>query len=237
MNNVKTIFNKELTDLFDQATKEINGFLEESIETKPNINIGFCGGRSIVQLLRSLQENGSKKIWQKTNFFLVDERVVEITSPDSNYKLLNEEFFSKLIENKILHHHQLHPFIVNKDSADYGLAEYNKIFQENGGNFDLIFLGVGEDGHIASLFPQHPELKNIDPKYFLIKDSPKPPPLRISISKKLIAQTPYVVILFIGEAKRNAYSNFNNPHIKEEMCPAKIALSAKNLLVLSDLHV
>lgn len=237
MNNVKTIFNKELPSLFGQANKEINVFLEKALERKPNLNIGFCGGRSIVQLLRSLQENGLAEIWEKANFFLVDERAVELDCPDSNYKLLNEEFFSKLVENKILNPNQIHPFYVNLNASDFGLATYNKAFEEAGGNFDLIFLGVGEDGHIASLFPKHPCLKNTDQKYFLITDSPKTPAVRISISKQLIAETPFVVILFIGEAKRTAYSNFNNPHIKEEDCPAKIALSAKNLLLLSDLHV
>lgn len=235
MSNVKTIFNKQLPGLFAEATKEINAFLENVIKTKPNINIGFCGGRSIVQLLKSLQENGSAKIWQKSNFFLVDERAVELSSPDSNYKLLNEEFFSKLVENKILNPNQIHPFYVNLNSPDFGLATYNKAFEEAGGNFDLIFLGVGEDGHVASLFPQHHYLDNTDNKYFLITDSPKPPAVRISIGKELIAKTPYVVILFIGEAKQNAYQNFKDQGISEKDCPAKIALSAKNLLLLIDL--
>lgn len=236
MNKVKTIFSNDLNHVFLEASGEINAFLTKALEKGSRINIGFCGGRSIVQLLGILEKNASSEIWQKSNFFLVDERAVELSSPDSNYKLLNEELFSKLIANQVINSKQIHPFIVDNNSADFGLAEYNKIFQENGGSFDLIFLGVGEDGHIASLFPGHPNLKNTDQKYFLITDSPKPPPIRISISKQLIAQTPLVVILFIGEAKRSAYENFNNPHIKEEDCPAKIALSAKNLLLLSDLH-
>lgn len=235
MNNTKTISNKDVKISFTEGAKEINQFLLNKLKEQKSLNIGFCGGRSIVQLLTSLRQETSKEIWQSSQFFFIDERAVDLNSSDSNFKLLNEEFFQSLLEQSQIRNEQIHPFKVDNNSDDFGLSIYNKIFNKYGSKYDLIFLGVGEDGHIASLFPNHQGLKMIGNKYFLITDSPKPPATRISITKDIILNSDFVVLLFVGEGKRNAYQNFLDTTKNEESCPAKICLKSKKLLVLTDI--
>ncbi|MGC8968767.1 MAG: 6-phosphogluconolactonase [Thermus sp.] len=69
--------------------------------------------------------------------------------------------------------------------------------------FGFALLGVGEDGHTASLFPGHPALES--PRLVeVVRDSPKPPPLRLTLTPKALATAEEVVFLALGEAKREA---------------------------------
>ncbi len=72
------------------------------------------------------------------------------------------------------------------------------------GGLDAALVGMGEDGHMASLFPGHPLLQRKDSLTLIIEDSPKPPARRLTLSLPVIARSSVIAVLAIGEAKREA---------------------------------
>jgi 6-phosphogluconolactonase len=97
-------------------------------------------------------------------------------------------------------------------------------------------VGVGEDGHIAGLFPHHPALAEKGEVFVYFHDSPKPPADRMSASAPLITGAELSVVLLFGEGKRAAWNAFNDNSVAVEACPSKLARKAKECLVVTDLE-
>ena len=166
-------------DAVELVTKEITFLLE----TQENITMAFPGGRSITKLFSALKETDIP--WHRVHIFMIDERLVSIEDKDSNFKLVDKELLSELVDSKGLLPQNVHPFIMDKDMPDYGIKEYEINLRMIKDKFDIIFLGVGEDGHVGALFPEGSVKDNS--KYFLtLHDSPKPPKDRMTSSKNLL---------------------------------------------------
>lgn len=106
------------------------------------INIALSGGTTPVPILQKL---ALRKIpWEKIKFYIVDERCVSASDMASNYKTLNECFF-KLINTEVS------LVYIEELGGEVSAKKYNE--QIKNIQFDLILLGMGNDGHIASLFP------------------------------------------------------------------------------------
>ena len=216
-----------------KALEELASLLRSS--TQEQIAFGLCGGRSIVTVLEGLAgiELGAE-IWGKIRFFMIDERLVPLDHEESNFRLVSELCLNRLLSDKLIQESQLYPFAVDK-SEDAALAEYQASLESFGGKFDVAFLGVGEDAHVAALFPEHHSFKN-DAEYFItLSDSPKPPPQRVTASRNLIARSSAAFALFFGEGKREAFEKFNDPGVEVEECPAKLINDVECGFVLSDL--
>ena len=86
-------------------------------------------------------------------FFMVDERLVPLDDDQSNYKLVNELFFRPALAQGVILPSQVHPFVDDRSAPDRGIGRYQEELNAAGGIMHLVFLGVGEDGHVAGLFP------------------------------------------------------------------------------------
>ena len=84
--------------------------------------------------------------------------------------------------------------------------------------FDLVVLGVGEDGHTASLFPGHPAL-NADGLTVGIHDAPKPPPERVSLTLGVLRDARRVIILATGAGKADAVARAKRREVPSGMIP------------------
>jgi len=200
---------------------------------KEYIVLALPGGRSVSGIYEEFRQS-KDPVWKKIHIFLVDERVAEITDDDSNFKLIWESFACQLVKKGILPIANMHPLRIN-DSQDHGASNYLKILEKYGGAFDIVLVSSGEDGHIAALYPDHKALKTKGKHFIYLNDSPKPPKDRITSSVELIHGAKAIIILFVGEAKREAYQKFNNPHVPILDCPAKLASKMKNSIVYTDL--
>ena len=231
-----TIRNADQQKVFELAGARMSEYLSR-LSMRPQIVIGVCGGRSIVGLLRAFFTLNDlfAPIASKLHVYLVDERLVPLDHPDSNFGLLKSEVFDSVCRAGLITEQQLHPFPVERsDSA--ALALYAESLEAHGGRFDLAVFGAGEDGHIASLFPGKSHDTSPAAPFLLVPDSPKPPPRRMSASATLVAKTGLSVVMFLGAGKKDAYRRFCDGAVSPEDCPAKKALRAETALVLTDLE-
>jgi 6-phosphogluconolactonase len=168
---------------------------------------------------------------------MVDERLVPITDPDSNFGGLQRSLFNELIELGAISAEQLHPLRVERPEQGAQACEsYLKELKGLAGAFSVVILGMGEDGHIAGLFPRHPALSQRGDQFISFHDSPKPPPDRMTASRDLITKANLSVLLAIGEAKLEAWNRLNTAGTTIEECPAMLALEARRCLVVTDLR-
>jgi len=228
------IIQEDLQEINKHAAEAIIDVAKNICNSKGFVTIALPGGKSVKGIYDELKKI-ENPIWKKIHIFLVDERVVGITDPDSNFKLIWESFASSLVKKKLLPMENLHPLKIN-DDEDHGAKKYMDILEKYGGQFDIVLVSSGEDGHIAALYPEHKALKTKGKHFIYLNDSPKPPSDRITSSIELIHNARLVILLFIGEPKRTALGKFNDTHVPILDCPAKVASKLKNSIVYTDLR-
>jgi 6-phosphogluconolactonase len=220
------------------AAKEIFSSLSEIPETQP-LNVALCGGRSVVGLLEALlklSKAQSPSLLSRIHFFLIDERIVPISDKESNFGALKERLFDALIEQGAIVPEKLHPITISLDNPAHGCELYLEELNRLGGNFAVVVLGIGEDGHVAGLFPQHPLLSVPGRSFIPFFDSPKPPAARITASRELVTGSRLGILLVLGEGKRKAWGDFNSANVSEAECPAKMVKEMRRCLVVCDLR-
>ena len=215
------------------ASEVIENCIRKVLKKQGKAIFAIPGGRSVSEIFKNLI--GISIPWEKVHLFMVDERMVPLDDTESNFRIAKESFIDLLISNNSLPKENVHPFIINTSETDKGLSQYEKEFKQQGGKADLVLLSAGEDGHVASLFPNHHSIKNESELFITVNDSPKSPKQRITMSRSFIQRAEYVLVFFFGERKRNAYNLFTSDDADSISCPAKLALSVKNSFVFTDI--
>jgi 6-phosphogluconolactonase len=121
--------------------------------------LAFSGGTTPWQALRAL--SGEDVPWGLVHLFQVDERVAPSGDPERNYTRLKEA----LIDRLAIPSANVHPMPVEEEDLDEGARRYEAILRDIAGTppiLDLVQLGLGEDGHTASLFPGEAALQAVD---------------------------------------------------------------------------
>jgi 6-phosphogluconolactonase len=144
---------------------------------------------------------------ERVHFFWADERCVPPSDPESNFRQANELLFGPLKISA----GQIHRIAGEEEpeaAARAAAAELMRIAPSNAEGqplLDWLFLGMGEDGHVASLFPgAGPEVRDWETSFLVIRHSPKPPPTRISLSYRAIAAARQAWVLVSGAGKEQA---------------------------------
>ncbi len=146
---------------------------------------------------------GSGVDWSRVVVWWGDERFVGPDDEDRN-ALQARRAFLDTVGADPAHVHEW-PSTADADDVQAAAAAYSSDLREHGsGEFDVVMLGVGPDGHVASLFPHHPELDVHDEIAVGVVDSPKPPPLRVSLTFAALNRARSVWFLVSGEAKADA---------------------------------
>ena len=133
--------------------------------------------------------------WGRVTVLFGDERCVPPDHPDSNYRMVKESLLDRVA-----------PATVYRMPAELGPDEGADAYAEvvaNVAPLDLVLLGVGEDGHVASLSPGHPLLR-ASGLTAGIRDSPKPPPERVTLTLEAIRDAGRVLIIATGAGKAGA---------------------------------
>uniref|UniRef100_A0A1D1ZGB8 Probable 6-phosphogluconolactonase n=1 Tax=Anthurium amnicola TaxID=1678845 RepID=A0A1D1ZGB8_9ARAE len=204
---------ESLNDLTTDFADYIALLSELSVKERGFFAIALSGG-SLISLMGKLCETPYNKTvdWTKWHVFWADERVVAKNHEDSNYKLAKDGILSK-VPILSIHVHSINDHL----SAEEAAAEYEFVLRQlvkarmvdvsestDCPKFDLILLGMGPDGHVASLFPGHPAIEQKGDWVTYLTDSPKPPPERITFTLPVINSASNVAIVVTGEAKAMA---------------------------------
>jgi len=177
----------------------------EAIAKKGRFSVAISGGSLPKQLSGLI---GSNAKWDKWHIYFSDERLVPFDHPDSNYKLVKDEFLSKVpIKDSNIHAIDVSLLDDIDELTDDYEAQLIKSFASRESArfpvFDLILLGMGPDGHTASLFPGHELLSESSRWVAYIEDSPKPPSKRITLTLPVINHAARVVFVAMGGGKQD----------------------------------
>ncbi|CAE5957393.1 unnamed protein product [Arabidopsis arenosa] len=201
----------------EELSIDLVDYIAEISEASIKEHGAFCivlSGGSLISFMGKLIEPPYDKIvdWAKWYVFWADERVVAKSHDDSNYKLAKDNLLSKV---NVFPRHICS--INDTVSVEEAATEYEFAIRQmvrtrtvaasdnsDSPRFDLILLGMGSDGHVASLFPNHPALEMKDDWVTFLTDSPKPPPERITFTLPVINSAANVVVVATGESKANA---------------------------------
>jgi 6-phosphogluconolactonase len=200
--------------------------------------VALSGGRITQKFFASTVEQAKARniSFERVHFFWADERCVPPTDPESNFKLAVELLFAplKISENQI---HRLRGEISPTEAVRIAETEIRQIAPDKNGQpiLDLIFLGMGEDGHIASLFPGKTEGTNPNEIFCAVRNSPKPPPNRISLSYAAIAAAKQVWVLASGAGKEAALRNSLDFSGKTPL--ARVIQSRQNTRIFSEIRL
>ncbi|XP_030513571.1 probable 6-phosphogluconolactonase 1 [Rhodamnia argentea] len=209
----KLRIHESLDELSTDLADYIAELSEASVKERGVFSIALSGG-SLIGLMGKLCEAPYNRTvdWAKWYIFWADERVVAKNHTDSNYKLAKDGLLSKvpIIPS---HVHSINDAV----SAEEAASEYEFVIRQlvktrmvsvsevsDCPKFDLILLGMGPDGHVASLFPNHAVLNEKSEWVTFLTDSPKPPPERITFTLPAINSASNVAVVVAGEAKSEA---------------------------------
>jgi len=173
---------------------------------KDRIRVALSGGRITKDFFAEVVKLGSEQgLYQNVHFFWADERCVPPTDPESNYAMAKELLFGPLkIPDAQIHRLRGEEVeAVALSEAASAICEQTPL--ENGQPvLDLIHLGMGEDGHTASLFPgESPEAIN-NPAIYRAVTAVKPPPRRFTLGYSTIAAAREVWALISAKGKEAA---------------------------------
>ncbi|GEM_PF-109628 len=155
--------------------------------------------------------------WGALELFWSDERAVALDHADSNYRMVRET----LLARDPVAADRLHPMVAASDPDDADLeelaADYERVLRDATGAdapaLDAVLLGLGPDGHIASLFPGEGERDRPDRLVVAVRDSPKPPPRRLTLTSAFINRSATVHLIVTGASKADAVrGTLEGPH-------------------------
>ena len=184
------------SELANTTVADLLTFINEKLHIKPECHVALTGGTLGNLISTKLADHLNKGEWEGLHIWWSDERFVPFTSSDRN----DLEFVNSIHEFSKVKVHRA-PFDGDvTHSAELFNKEVVKV------DFDLLILGMGPDGHIASLFPNkiHEDEKRAA---FAVTDSPKPPKERITLSLRKINESNEIWLVASGEAKSEAIAS------------------------------
>ena len=177
--------------------------MDEILANKPEAHVAITGGTVGISTLAEIaaNERATTFDFNRVNFWWGDERFVASDSGDRNAVQAHNALFSKIKIDS----NRLHPFpsADNELTLDDAAALFAGYVGEVNPHFDLVFLGMGPDGHINSLFPGKP-MPAAGVQIIAEHDSPKPPPQRLSFTYEAMNAADEIWFTVAGAAKADA---------------------------------
>ena len=194
------------------AAQEFHRLAEAGIKERGRFSVALSGGNTPRAVYSLLAAEHKDVPWDRIHVFFGDERHVPPDHPDSNFRMASESLLSKVpIPEGNVHriHTELEPEAAAKD-YDEQLAEFFHLNDHDWPRFDLIFLGLGDDGHTASLFPGSSALSELASRV-AANWVEKLQTFRITLTFPVLNQAANVIFLVSGESKAQILSAVLTP--------------------------
>lgn len=199
---------------FDSAAALVRAAAQEWLATLAQLRseelaptVALSGGRIAEPFFSELvaQSSGNLELWNGVQVFWADERCVPPDHPESNYAAAREALIVPLrIPDASVH--RVRGELAPAAAAAEAEAALRAVRSRPGGKpfLDLVWLGLGEDGHVASLFPGESSAAMQSPALYRAVVGPKPPPNRVTLGYGVLKNAPHVLVLVSGSGKQAA---------------------------------
>jgi 6-phosphogluconolactonase len=188
-----------VADPLSEAARLLARAIERADRSSGSARLAISGG-SAAAALGPARHDLAPGVWKRIRLVWADERCVPFDHPDSNrgsaYRAgLNDPADPPAIDLALF---------LDDETPDAARARVTGALRRDfAGGIDVALLGMGEDGHIASLFPGHAALED-QALVAVVTSSPKPPPLRVTLTLAALGTARATVLLVTGGAKRDA---------------------------------
>lgn len=230
-----TLVLEDAEALAREAAQRFVESAQTAVQTHDRFSVALSGGSTPKRMYELLAEKPLKDEveWAKVHVFFGDERMVAPDTKESNYFVAVD----KLLAHVPIPDENIFPYVTlgvsAEDAAELYSQELRSFFGADTPAFDLVFLGMGEDGHTASLFPGHDEVTNPSDKLVAaVHDAPKPPPTRLTLTYKALGAAKNILFLVGGKSKVEALRHIFKQ--QEALPAAKVQPTGGQLLWLLD---
>jgi 6-phosphogluconolactonase len=197
----KTIVHESQDELATRTAARLAAVLAEAQAARGTASVVLTGGRTGGAVLAALRD--ATLDWSTIDVYWGDERFLPGGDPERNETLARQE----LLDHVPVAPERVHPMAPSDgafgDDPD-AAAEAYAVLLKDVPSFDVCLLGVGEEGHTASLFPHSPGVAETARAAVAVRDCPKPPPTRVSLTLPTIGRAERVWLMTTGAAKAEA---------------------------------
>jgi 6-phosphogluconolactonase len=191
----------DLEALSHAAAASVAQIIRQTCADRGRVVLALAGGHTPARLYQLLAESAGETIpWRQVHLCWSDERYVPLDHPDSNFRMAKESFLDRIdIPESNVHPMPTH-FANPQEAARAYENELRRLFPPPWPRFDLLLLGMGPDGHTASLFPGSAALEE-NKRWVLATTSPAEPKQRLSLTLPVLSNAATIYFLISGRDK------------------------------------
>jgi 6-phosphogluconolactonase len=197
------------------AARRLAAEIRRVLRSRDHCSLGLSGGETPRPVYRCLAaELPERESWSRVEIYFADERCVPPDHPASNYRMAREALLDLLPAAA-----RVHRMEGERPDHDAAARAYEALLPER---LDLLVLGLGADGHIASLFPRSPSLAEPHRRVLAVT-TPKQPPERLTITPPVIRAARLTIGLVSGAAKAEALAQVMDGPDDPDQAPGRLA--------------
>jgi 6-phosphogluconolactonase len=197
------------------AARRIAAEIRRVLQSRDRCTLALSGGETPRPVYQRLAELLEREVWRRVEIYFADERCVPPDDPASNYRMVRETLLDLLPTTPA----RVQRMEGERPDRDTAARAYEALLPER---LDLLVLGLGPDGHIASLFPQSSSLAERRRRVLAVT-APKPPPDRLTITPPVIRSAGLTIGLVAGAEKAEALARVRDGPDDTEETPGRLA--------------
>lgn len=216
---------EDAAELSHAAAGKIAQRIVAGVGVGGRFSLALSGGRTPIATYQALAAGpwvGPDR-WRSVAIYFADERAVPPDHPESNYNMVR----TTLIDPAGIPARNVHRIGAEDPDLEEVVREYAATLPTM---LDLIVLGIGEDGHTASIFPGSPLAREAVARVAAVRDSPKPPLRRVTITPRVFRDAREIMVLASGAAKAEAVARALEGTTDPDQIPARLVREREWLL-------